>query len=139
VRDEFIQGILELADQATWTVFISSHDIREVERLADWIGIIDKGRLHMAAPVAQVLQRFRLVEIAFADEPPVTEPAGDWVGFERATRSLRFVHRDWTPEAEADVRGRFSGASTLTASAMTLESVFIALARSFRSTGEEAR
>ena len=37
VRDEFIQGILELAEEARWSVFISSHDIDEVERLADWM------------------------------------------------------------------------------------------------------
>ena len=30
VRDEFIQGILELAEQSQWSVFISSHDIDEV-------------------------------------------------------------------------------------------------------------
>ena len=43
VRDELIQGVLELTAQQHWTVFISSHDIDEVERLADWIGIINEG------------------------------------------------------------------------------------------------
>ena len=33
VRDEFIRGVLELTEQEQWTVFISSHDIDEVERL----------------------------------------------------------------------------------------------------------
>ncbi|MEO6846567.1 MAG: ABC transporter ATP-binding protein, partial [Chthoniobacterales bacterium] len=35
VRDEFIRGLLELSEQEKWTIFISSHDIDEVERLAD--------------------------------------------------------------------------------------------------------
>ena len=52
VRDEFIQGILELAEEAKWSVFISSHDIDEVERLADWIGVINEGRLYLSEPVA---------------------------------------------------------------------------------------
>ena len=55
VRDEFIQGILELAEEAQWSVFISSHDIDEVERLADWIGVINEGRLYLAEPVASLV------------------------------------------------------------------------------------
>jgi ABC-2 type transport system ATP-binding protein len=34
VRDEFIRGLLELTEQEGWTVFVSSHDIEEVQRLA---------------------------------------------------------------------------------------------------------
>src|SRR5205823_14199868 len=50
VRDELIRALLELAagnDRAggrPMTVFVSSHDIEELERLADWIGFIDRGR-----------------------------------------------------------------------------------------------
>ena len=55
VRDEFIQGILELAEEAKWSVFISSHDIDEVERLADWIGGINEGRLYLSEPVASLV------------------------------------------------------------------------------------
>jgi len=45
VRDEFIRGLLELTEQEGWSVFISSHDIDEVQRLADRVAIIHRGRL----------------------------------------------------------------------------------------------
>jgi ABC-2 type transport system ATP-binding protein len=45
VRDELIQSLLEVFEQETWTMFISSHDIDEIERLADWVGILDQGKL----------------------------------------------------------------------------------------------
>ena len=65
VREEFTQGILEVAGgDRPWTVFISSHDIDEVERLADWIGIINQGRLELAEPVSSLLARFRHIEVA---------------------------------------------------------------------------
>jgi ABC-2 type transport system ATP-binding protein len=49
VRDEFIRGILELSEEGNWTVFISSHDIDEVERLADWVGRVrESGRARRA-------------------------------------------------------------------------------------------
>ena len=43
VRDEFIRGLLELSGRSQWTILVASHDIDEVERLADWVGVIDKG------------------------------------------------------------------------------------------------
>ena len=44
-RDEFARGLLEASTAGDWTILVSSHDIEEVERLCDWIGIIDAGRL----------------------------------------------------------------------------------------------
>ena len=40
------------------TVFVSSHDIQDLERLANWIGFIDRGRLIFAEPVASLLARY---------------------------------------------------------------------------------
>ncbi len=60
MREEFSSGVLELAGQERpWTVFVSSHDVDEVERLADWIGVINRGRLVLAEPVSSLLARFR--------------------------------------------------------------------------------
>ena len=42
VRDEFIQGVLEITDREGWTIFLASHDIEEVERLSDTIGILNQ-------------------------------------------------------------------------------------------------
>ena len=45
VRDEFIRGMLELTENEGWSVFVSSHDIAEVERLA---GALDKVKARAA-------------------------------------------------------------------------------------------
>jgi ABC-2 type transport system ATP-binding protein len=34
-REEFLEGLLELSRQDNWTIFISSHDIDKIERLAN--------------------------------------------------------------------------------------------------------
>ncbi len=62
VRDEFIRGILELSEQERWTVFVSSHDIDEVERLADWVGVLNGGHLELAEPVSSLQARFRRID-----------------------------------------------------------------------------
>ena len=74
VRDELIRALLELPGDRPFTVFISSHDIDEVERLADWIGFIDRGRLVFAETVSTLLGRFRLVEITAGSDPPAARP-----------------------------------------------------------------
>jgi ABC-2 type transport system ATP-binding protein len=61
VRDELIRVLLELAagdNGRPITVFASSHDIQDLERLANWIGFIDRGRLVFAEPVTSLLARY---------------------------------------------------------------------------------
>jgi len=135
IRYEVITGILELSEQASWSVFISSHDIHEVERLADWIGIINEGRLHLAEPVPSLLGRFRQVEVAFPEgaAPPASLPA-DWLSSETAGHLLRFVTAgaNGTRDDEARIRAAVPAASSVTLTPMTLEAVFVTLARGFR-------
>jgi len=135
IRYEVITGILELSEQASWSVFISSHDIHEVERLADWIGIINEGRLHLAEPVPSLLARFRQVEVAFPEgaAPPASFPA-DWLNTETAGHLLRFVTAaaGGNGDGEARIRAAVPGATAVTLTPMTLEAVFVTLARRFR-------
>jgi ABC-2 type transport system ATP-binding protein len=128
VRDELIQGLLELSGERTWTVLVSSHDIDEVERLADWVGFIDGGRLLFAEPVATVLERFRLVEV-IAESTPRMPSNADWLLQGTAARTLRFVdtkHRD--DGADARIAAAFPGAD-IRVSPLTLRDIFVALAR----------
>jgi ABC-2 type transport system ATP-binding protein len=63
VREEFLSGLLELTETEGWTVWISSHDMEEVERFADRVAIIDQGRVHLEDEVAAIQARFRMVEL----------------------------------------------------------------------------
>ncbi len=134
VRDEFIQGILELAEQSQWSVFISSHDIDEVERLADWIGVINEGRLYLAEPVASLVGRFRQVEATFEGEAAVPRPLPEHgLSAEAAGHTLRLVDaRAGEPGGEDRVRRALGGAARVEFSPMPLKAIFMALARTFR-------
>ncbi|HYT76985.1 MAG TPA: ABC transporter ATP-binding protein [Vicinamibacterales bacterium] len=128
VRDELIRALLGASADGPVTVLVSSHDIDEVERLADWIGYIDGGRLVFAEPTASLLSRFRLVEVVSDAAGPV--PAGDprWIVQGVSGRTLRFVdtaHAD----ADADLRiaAAFPGAKIRT-SPLPLRDIFVTLA-----------
>ena len=141
VRDEFIQGILELAEQAQWSVFISSHDIDEVERLADWIGVINDGRLYLAEPVASLIGRFRQIEATFEGDAVLPRPLPEhWLSAEAAGHTLRVVDaKAGEPGGEEKVRQALGGATRVDVSPMPLKAIFMALARTFRSRGAADR
>ncbi|MGL5016663.1 MAG: ABC transporter ATP-binding protein, partial [Luteolibacter sp.] len=48
VRAEFLDSVLEITRQNDWSIFFSTHDIDDVEKLADDIIIIDEGRLQVS-------------------------------------------------------------------------------------------
>jgi ABC-2 type transport system ATP-binding protein len=60
VRDELIRALLELTGEHRWTALISSHDIDEVERLADAIAFIDNGRITFTDSVQALIEKHRL-------------------------------------------------------------------------------
>jgi ABC-2 type transport system ATP-binding protein len=134
VRDEVIRGLLELTGQEKWTIFISSHDIDEVERLADWVGVINAGKIHLAESAASLQQRFRTVEcvVPTGARLPANLPK-PWLIAEMTEHTVRFVDSAFEPGAsEARIAEVFPGSIDLTVSEMSLRDIFLALARTFR-------
>lgn len=130
VRDEFIRGVLEVSALGEWTVLVSSHDIEEVERLADHVALLGAGRLRLSEPTESLQRRFRRVEVTGAAES-VAAAAG-WLEWERAGALTRFIEPGYAGEAtERDWRERFAGAR-VNAQPMTLREIFMVLARADR-------
>jgi ABC-2 type transport system ATP-binding protein len=130
VRDELIRGLLEVSVDRPPTVLISSHDIDEVERLADWVGFLRDGRFQFAEPVASLLGRFRLVEVvATGDSAPVLPADPHWLPHGTASRTVRFVDtRHDAPDAAARVAAAFPGCE-IRESPLPLRDIFVILAR----------
>jgi ABC-2 type transport system ATP-binding protein len=128
VRDDLIRALLELAGERPCTVLISSHDIGEVERLADWVGFIERGQLALAERVDSLLARFRRVEVTSESvvPMPVTER---WLPEGAAGRIIRFIDTDSaSPEAAARIAAAFPDAA-VQMSPLSLREIFVALAR----------
>jgi ABC-2 type transport system ATP-binding protein len=129
VRDQLARGLLDAFGERPPTVLISSHDIDDVERLADWVGFMRDGRLLFAEPVAAVLARFRLVEVVPAgDAPPALPDDPRWLPHGAAGRTLRFVDTHHAaPDAAARIAAAFPGCAIETVP-MPLRDIFVALA-----------
>lgn len=135
VRDELIRALLELAGERQWTAFISSHDIDEVERLADSIAFIDRGRLMFAEPVTALLTRFRLVEvIASGDAVPKLPANQHWMMQGVAGRTLRFVDANHSDPGAAERIALAYPDAEIRTQPLSLREIFVTLARNSAST-----
>ncbi len=135
IRDEFIQGILELTDQEQWTVLISSHDVDEVEKLADWVGVLNNGSLYLSEPVSNLQNRFRQITLRLAaNEPPPKPLPRSWMRWERDGAALKFVESAFNDGTEKELRKIFPRGEALGTAPLSLREIFVVLAREFRMT-----
>jgi len=68
--EDVLQALVSQVARAGTTVFFSSHQLAEVEQIADEIVIIDRGRTIVNGPLEDVRERFRRIEVVFANEAP---------------------------------------------------------------------
>ncbi len=139
VRDELIRGLLEVTGRQERTIFIASHDIDEVERLADRVGVIHKGEMQMSEPAASLRGRFRQCEATLepGQELPETLPES-WLLVERSAQVLRFVDSRFRDGTGAEsIQKILPGIKDLSVSPMSLKEIFLALARNLRLYAEE--
>ena len=132
VRDELIQGLLDRAEEST--IFISSHDLGEIETFASHVAYLEEGRLRFAEEMTSLINRFREVELTF-DAPPnmPQETPKTWLQMSVSATVVRFIDSGWDFEGtRADVRSLFGEPRNITFSPMSLRSVFLAMAKSVR-------
>jgi len=131
VREDFSRGLLSSVTESEWTVFLSSQDVEEVERLCDWVGILAFGRLVISEPLDQLLRRFLRIEVTLpADSAPALAGDADILRLEQAGTNLRFVHQRFAGEETlAALRAKLPPGSLLETSTLTLREIYLALVR----------
>jgi ABC-2 type transport system ATP-binding protein len=67
--EEFLQELVLVAADET-TIFFSSHQIADVERIADRVAIIDQGMLVSDMSLDDLRANYRRLTVGFANEPP---------------------------------------------------------------------
>lgn len=130
VRDEFVHGLLEVSAAGEWTVVVSSHDIEEVQRLADHVGMLDAGTLQFSESAESLQARFRRVEVTLGQDAPA--PDDKVLEWARAGSLVSFVVPNYTDGvSEQSWRERYPGAN-VAAHALSLREIFVVMARAGR-------
>ncbi len=129
VRSEFLDTVLEITRQNDWSIFFSTHDIDDVEKLADDVVIIDEGRLQVSESLDSLQQRFRRIDLIGPHEA-VTKTAAI-LGLSREEDHSRFIHSAFNGDTHAAIQADHPQAQ-LEVSTLSLKEIFIALAKKFQ-------
>lgn len=134
VRDEFIHGVLEVSALGDWSVVVSTHDIAEVERLADQVVMLSGGRLSFSEGIESLHGRFRrVVAEGVRDVTTRFDGIHEW---EQAGNLTKFVTTQYAGEpTEAMWKSRL-GEAEVTFTPMSLREIFVTLAHSERKGGQ---
>ena len=90
-REVLARELVDAAATEGTTVLLASHDIGELELLADWTGILVDARLAVSAPIDHLRQRFRRVVVTTSEETNTATHAEGLLLSERAGRRLSFM------------------------------------------------
>lgn len=132
VRDEFIRGLLELAGNEGFSVIISSHDIEEVDRLADHIVLLNHGAVVADEDAFSLTERHRRIELLLPENfGALPDLPKEWIGASTAGRVLRFLDTRHDPEKfSSSIAQLFPGCSPPDVHALSLRELFVSLVRS---------
>lgn len=76
-RKEVLEMIAGLRGQCT--VFMSTHILEDVERVCDTVGIINRGRMIVKAPQAELLERYSIPAFELESDPDHAEAFAGWL------------------------------------------------------------
>ena len=139
VRDELIQGLLERAEEAT--IFVSSHDLAEIESFASHVGYLEEGQLIFSEELPKLVDRFREVELTYDAPPALPQKLPEsWMQVGSSAGVIRFVETRFDPsQTMAQVRTVLGEPKDSSFDPMTLRSIFLAMAKDGRKTNQEAQ
>jgi ABC-2 type transport system ATP-binding protein len=125
--EDVLQALVGYVAGEGVTVFFSSHQIGEIEQIADHVAIIDRGRTILEGPLDDLRQAYRRLEFVFDGDAPAAPWRGP--GIERVARKGRVltVLARGATEQIIEEAGALGSVSVETLS-VTLKEVFLEIA-----------
>ena len=128
VTEDVLQAVVDLAAQEGVTVFFSSHQLHEVEQIADSVCIIEQGRTVLQSDLDDLRASYRQVQLVFVDDAPragLQRP-----GVERLQQSGRSVSLLVSRDVEGVVEAaRNHRATSINVRPVSLKEIFLSLVR----------
>ncbi len=130
VRREFLESMVDRA-AAGKTVFLSSHQIAEVERVADMVAIVRKGKLLAVERVDELKGRIREVTVTLGDEaetsvpPALAQLNGRLLSRRQRGRQWQAMVENMPEGLDASLR-ETAGVHTVDVRTPSLEEIFVA-------------
>jgi ABC-2 type transport system ATP-binding protein len=121
VTDQLLRVLVDDFANEGRTLFLSSHHLSEIERVADWVGIIDHGKLLLEARLDDVRANFRRVRVV-GESLPVGARSEVFTA-KTGEGTTEYVVRANADAFIAELRS--DGATVLDVSPMNLSEIFL--------------
>jgi ABC-2 type transport system ATP-binding protein len=87
--EEVLQALITHAGREEATILFSSHQLADVDQIADHVAIVDRGRSVVSGALDDLRENYRRMQLVFAgDAPPVAFRAPGVVSVKRSGRTL---------------------------------------------------
>ena len=124
VAEQVLQALVGHVARDETTIFFSSHQIAEVEQIADRIAIVDRGRAVLAGALDELRENFRRVQLVFDREAP--QAAFRAAGVARVRRQGRVLTVISTGGADPILdEARALGPVSVDVAPVTLKEIFL--------------
>jgi ABC-2 type transport system ATP-binding protein len=122
--EDVLRELVDIAASEGTTMFFSSHQLAEVEFIADHIGIIDQGKMIASGSLDEMKAQYQRLQVAFADSVRTPE---HWVeGVENVRQSGRVVSILASHNVDAIVeQARSLPGATVESFPVTLKEIFL--------------
>jgi ABC-2 type transport system ATP-binding protein len=136
VRRDILSALLTYVSERQATIFISSHLVHELERVCDWVAVMDNGRLITEAPMEKLKHGTKRLVVTGAPLQIANAPFNLLTREPANGAGETWVVGDWEPGMTSYFES--IGASVRDVIDLDLEDGFVELLRSFRG-GKGAR
>ena len=130
VRREFMESMVDRA-AAGGTVFLSSHQLNEVERVADYVAVLREGQLLFVERLSDLKEKTAELTVTYSSEmmPPVSL-AATTIHYRSQGRQQRILIRDFKSEQEVVAEAQsHEGVDAVRFVNPSLEEIFVSLVR----------
>jgi len=129
VRDELMERLLSQADEMT--VFVSSHELDEIESSTTYVGYLENGRLLFQESMSSLASRVREVRVTLENPPrPLIDLPAHWIDLVANGNVVTFLDLLHAPATlGAALNASFGGIRDIDVRPAPLRSIFTALAR----------
>ncbi|MDR3232070.1 MAG: ABC transporter ATP-binding protein [Planctomycetaceae bacterium] len=103
VRREFLESMVDRAATGR-TVFLSSHQIAEVERVADTVAIMKKSQLLLVTPMEELKKTAHLITVTLKEETPFDVPLKTVIEERTDGRERRFLGHHLHQDAQQTLK-----------------------------------
>jgi ABC-2 type transport system ATP-binding protein len=103
-RRSLVESMIYLTRRSDRTIFFSSHQLADVERVADHIAVLDRGVLRASCPLEVFRSRLQQVRVRFKGPPPALPKMPGLLQVFCAGNELRLVCVGYNGVAETALR-----------------------------------